>query len=137
MEALMTELYSIRQKQGRGVTLSDLLRSLVEASPDFEGAVLVSEEGLVMATAWPQEGPDDSDVGAVATRAFELSDRAVGSLDRGNLERLILLGSEGNMIITQAGPSALCVVLLKPSAKIGIASFEAARISAQIAQVLS
>ena len=119
------------------MALADLLRGLVDASPDFEGVVVVSDEGLVMATAWPQEGLDDSDVGAVATRAFELSSRATESLERGDLERLILLGAQGNVIITRAGPSALCVVLLKPSAKIGIASFEAARISEQIAQVLS
>lgn len=127
---------SIRQRQGRGATLTDLLGSLIDASPDFEGAVLVSDEGLVMAAAWPQEGLDDSDVGAVATRAFELSGQATESLDRGELERLILLGSNGNMIIMRAGPSALCVVLLKPNAKIGIASFEASRISEQVAQVL-
>lgn len=132
----MTALYSIRQRQGRGVALADLLRELVEASPDFEGAVLVSSEGLVMAAAWPVEGQDDSDVGAVATRAFELSGRATESLERGELQRLILLGSKGNMIITRAGPDALCVVLLKPNAKIGIASFEAARISEQIVRVL-
>lgn len=133
----MAELQSIRQRQGRGVALADLLHGLVDASPDFEGVVLVSDEGLVMAAAWPQEGLDDSDVGAVATRAFELSSQATESLDRGGLERLILLGARGNMIITRAGPSALCVVLLKPSAKLGIASFEAARISDQVARVLS
>ena len=132
----MVQGHSIRQKQGRGVALADLLSGLIDASPDFEGAVLVSDEGLVMAAAWPQEELDDSDVGAVATRAFELSGEATEYLERGDLERLILLGSKGNMIIMRAGPSALCVVLLKPSAKIGIASFEAARISEQIARVL-
>jgi predicted regulator of Ras-like GTPase activity (Roadblock/LC7/MglB family) len=129
-------MFSIRQRQGRGVVLTDLLQELVQASSDFEGAVLVNEEGLVMAAAWPLEGQDDSDVGAMATRAFELSDRATESLDRGDLERLILLGSKGNMIITRATPQALCVVLLRPDAKIGIASFEAARVSQRIAQVL-
>ena len=127
---------SVRHRQGRGAALTELLGSLIEGSADFEGAVLVSDEGLVMAAAWPQEELDDSDVGAVATRAFELSDQATGSLERGDLERLILLGSEGNMIIMRAGPSALCVVMLKPNAKIGIASFEAGRISKQMAEVL-
>jgi len=74
--------------------------------------------------------------GAIATRAFELSDRATGMLDRGDLERLVMLGSEGNMVITRAGQHALCVVLLRPNAKVGIASFEATRISDQIAGVL-
>ena len=129
-------MYSSREEQGRGVALADLLQSLVQASSDFEGAVLVNKEGLVMAAAWPLEGQDDSDVGAVAMRAFELSDQATESLERGDLKRLILLGSEGNVIITEAGPHALCVVLLKPEAKIGVASFEAARVSEQIAQVL-
>jgi len=124
------------KRQGRGVALNDLLHSLVEASPDFEGAVLVGLDGLVMAAAWPIEGQSDWDVGAVATRAFELSNRATETLDRGDLERLIMLGSEGNMVITRAGLHARCVVLLRPEAKIGVASFEASRISDQIARVL-
>lgn len=139
----------VRQKQGRGVVLSDLLRKLVDGSPDFEGAVVVDLEGLVMAAHSAYDprsedasaeliaGLDDFDAGAVATRAFELSDQATEALEQGDLERLILLGSEGNVIITQAGPHALCVVLLKPQAKIGIASFEAARVSQKIAEVLA
>jgi predicted regulator of Ras-like GTPase activity (Roadblock/LC7/MglB family) len=124
------------KRLGRGVALNDLLRSLVEASPDFEGAVLVGNDGLVMAAAWPIEGQSDLDVGAVATRAFELSNRATETLDRGDLSRLIMLGSKGNMAITRAGLHALCVVLLKPEAKVGIASFEASRISDEMARVL-
>jgi predicted regulator of Ras-like GTPase activity (Roadblock/LC7/MglB family) len=125
------------RRQGRGVALNDLLKALVQASPDFEGAVLVGNDGLVMAAAWPIEGQSDLDVGAVATRAFELSNRATETLDRGDLSRLIMLGSKGNMVITRAGPHALCVVLLKPEAKIGIASFEASRISDEISGVLA
>jgi len=125
------------KRQGRGLALADLLHQLVHASPDFEGAVLVSMDGLVMAADWPLEGQDDSDVGAVATRAFELSGEATQTLERGHLDKLILLGAQGNMVITRAGPHALCVVLLKPQAKIGIASFEAERISQQVAQVLA
>ena len=132
---------SIRRKQGRGVILANLLHQLVRASPDFEGAVLVSTDGLVMAADWPTEDQDHSgdpsaDVGAVATRAFELSSQATEALERGDLSRLILLGSKGNMVITRAGHLALCVVLLKPQAKIGIASFEAERISRQIAEIV-
>jgi len=125
------------RRQRRGVVLAEMLHQLVQASPDFEGAVLVNRDGLVMAAEGFLENLDDSDVGAIATRAFALSDETTGVLRRGNLSKLILLGSEGNMVITQAGPEALCVVLLKPHAKIGIASFEAERISQQIAQVLS
>lgn len=124
------------RRQGRGVALNELLGALVDASPDFEGAVVVGLDGLLMAADWPIEGQSDLDVGAVATRAFELSNRATETLDRGDLSRLIMLGSKGNMVITRAGPHALCVVLLKPSAKVGIASFEASRISAEIARVL-
>ena len=139
----------VRQKQGRGVVLADLLRRLVDGSPDFEGAVVVDLDGLVMAahSAYDPKseggsaeliaGLDDFDAGAVATRAFELSDQATGALEQGDLERLILLGSDGNVIISRAGPHALCVVLLKPQAKLGIASFESARVSQKIAEVLA
>jgi predicted regulator of Ras-like GTPase activity (Roadblock/LC7/MglB family) len=130
-------------REGRGSALTELMEKLVEASPDFEGAVLVSREGLVVAAAWSSGSQvehlnprDDSDIGAVAVRAFDQSDEATDALDRGALQRMILMGARGNMVITQAGPDALCVVLLKPEAKMGVASFEAARISGQVAQVL-
>jgi predicted regulator of Ras-like GTPase activity (Roadblock/LC7/MglB family) len=124
------------KRQGRSQTLNELLTSLVDASPDFEGAVLVGLDGLVLAAAWPIEEQSDLDVGAVATRAFEGSDRATETLNRGNLQRIIMVGAEGNMVITRVGEVALCVVLLKPGAKLGIASFEASRISDALAQAL-
>lgn len=124
------------RRQGRGVALDELLSALVQASPDFEGAVVVGMDGLVMAADWPIEGQSDLDVGAVATRAYELSNQATETLDRGDLIRLIMLGTKGNMVITRAGPHALCVVLLRPDAKVGIASFETTRISTEVARVL-
>ena len=131
------------QGYGRGKALGDLLEGLIRASPDFEGALVVSLEGLVFATAWSSDDPaerpqglDDSDIGAVACRAFSQSEQATGLLERGDLDRLILAGSHGDMIITRAGENSLCVALLRPEAKLGVASFEAKRISREVAQVL-
>jgi predicted regulator of Ras-like GTPase activity (Roadblock/LC7/MglB family) len=129
--------------RGRGYVLDDLLGGLIRASSDFEGALVVSLDGLVYATAWSSDDQtqrfralDDSDIGAVACRAFSQSEHATSLLDRGDLDRLILAGSHGNMIITRAGEDSLCVALLKPEAKLGVASFEAKRISRAVAQVL-
>jgi predicted regulator of Ras-like GTPase activity (Roadblock/LC7/MglB family) len=120
-----------------------LLGALVHASADLEGAVLVSRDGLVIATAWSSEeqelelqGLNDSDVGAVACRAFEQSGQATDLLEQGELDRMILASSRGNVIITRAGQDALCVVLLHPEAKLGVASAQAMRISRQIAALL-
>lgn len=124
------------RRQSRAAKLSALLQHLLEASDDFEGVVLVSMDGLVMAAEGTLENLDDSDVGAVATRAFSLSGETTRMLARGDLSKVILHGVDGNMVITQAGQHALCVALLKPTAKIGIASFEAERISQQIAAEL-
>jgi predicted regulator of Ras-like GTPase activity (Roadblock/LC7/MglB family) len=115
----------------------------VHASADLEGAVLVSRAGLVIATAWSSEEQElalqalnDTDIGAVACRAFEQSGQATAMLEQGELDRMILASSRGNVIITQAGQDALCVVLLHPDAKLGVAAVEAARISQQIAGLL-
>jgi predicted regulator of Ras-like GTPase activity (Roadblock/LC7/MglB family) len=123
--------------------LDELLSRLIEASADFEGALVVSLDGLVFATAWASDSPperaqvlDESDIGAVACRAFSQSAEATSLLERGDLDRLILVGSQGNMIITRAGEDSLCVALLKPEAKLGVASFEAKRISREVARVL-
>jgi predicted regulator of Ras-like GTPase activity (Roadblock/LC7/MglB family) len=129
--------------RGRGQVLDDLLGGLIRASSDFEGALVVSLDGLVFATAWASEDLaaqvrvlDDSDIGAVACRAFSQSDQATALLERGDLDRLIVAGSLGNMIITRAGEDSLCVALLRPEAKLGVASFEAKRIGQEVAKVL-
>ena len=131
------------QGYGRGKALDDLLGGLIRASSDFEGALIVSLDALVFSTAWASDDPaervsglDESDIGAVACRAFSQSEQATELLERGSLDRLIIAGSQGNMIITRAGENSLCVTLLKPEAKLGVASFEAKRISAEVAKVL-
>ncbi len=124
------------RRQGRSAAMDELLGSMVEASNDFEGAVVVGHDGLLMAAAGPDEGQSDLDVGAVAARAFALSGQAGEMLQRGDLERLILLGTCGNLVIARAGPHALCVALLKPQAKIGLASYEAVRIGQAVARLL-
>ena len=139
----MPERRSSQGVQGRGEALEGLLGTLVHASADLEGAVLVSRDGLVIATAWSSQeqalelqGLNDSDIGAVACRAFEQSGQATEILEQGELDRMILASSRGNVIITQAGVDALCVVLLHPDAKLGVASAEAVRISQRIADLL-
>ena len=124
------------RRQGRSAAMDGLLGSMVKASSDFEGAVVVGHDGLLMAAAWPDQGQSDLDVGAVAARAFALSAHAGEMLERGDLERLILLGSHGNLVIARAGRHALCVAMLKPQAKIGVASFEAVRIGRAVAGLL-
>jgi predicted regulator of Ras-like GTPase activity (Roadblock/LC7/MglB family) len=131
------------QSYGRGKALDELLGGLIRASPDFEGALIVSLDGLVFATAWASgrqpehvQALDESDIGAVACRAFSQSAQATSLLERGDLDRLILAGSLGNMIITRAGADSLCVALLTQEAKLGVASFEAKRISREVARVL-
>ena len=142
-QSRLPERGSLRGDQGRGQVLAELLGRLVHASADLAGAVLVSRDGLVIATAWSSEeqaqalqGLDDSDIGAVACRAFEQSGRAIARLEQGELDRMILSSSHGNVIITRSGEDALCVVLLHPEAKLGVASFEAVRISQQLAGLL-
>lgn len=116
--------------------MDELLGAMVAASSDFEGALVVGHDGLLMAAAWPNPGQSDLDVGAVAARAFALSAQAGEMLERGDLERLILLGSDGNLVIARAGRHALCVAMLKPQAKVGVASLEAARIGRAVAKLL-
>jgi predicted regulator of Ras-like GTPase activity (Roadblock/LC7/MglB family) len=91
---------------------------------------------LLLAAAWPDQGQSDLDVGAVAARAFAMSVQTGEMLRRGELERLILLGSEGNVVIARAGQHALCVAMLRTQAKIGVASLEAVRIGRAVADLL-
>lgn len=102
----------------------------------FQGLVAVSRDGVVLASALPV-GMDSIRAGAVAAGLLNLAGRSVGQLGRGELQQTLIQGSQGNLIITQAGSQAVLLALSAPELNLGMAFLEARESAQSLAQILN
>ncbi len=116
--------------------LAQTLRNLIDTSGDISGVAVVSRDGLIMAADLPS-GIDQARVGAVAAAILSLSGRSVGQLQRGDLAQTTIQGSEGYIIISQAGPNAVLVALTGQGVNLGMVFLEVRECASAVADVLS
>ncbi len=112
--------------------------------PGVEGSVLVSIEGLVMAAYPPvPEGKIDTDnptsspqVAAMSAALIALGAQTLKRLAQGEMDRLLVEGETGGIIIVPSGTEAALAVTTRRNAKLGIVFHEVRRCSRQIATIL-
>jgi len=122
--------------------LEDILRRLHKSVAGLHGTVVVSIEGFVVA-AYSGEGrsrtsnPVDSpQIAAMAAAIIALGERVLGRLARGELDRILLDGSEGGIIVVPAGPEAALAAMVNKDAKLGLVMYELRRSSREVHRVL-
>lgn len=94
------------------------LRTLRSTHQAIEGCAFLTSDGRVVASAL---GPDtDADrFGAMCAALIALATRAAREAARGELQQLILEGSEGPMLVTSAGPHGVLSVSARPECPLG------------------
>jgi len=105
------------------------------AQTSFLGLAAVSRDGVVLAADLPGS-MDVARVGAIAAGLLSLSGRSVGQLGRGELMQTLIQGTQGNLIITQAGPQAALRALSPVEMNLGMAFLEARESAAALAKVI-
>jgi hypothetical protein len=122
--------------------LEDILRRLHKSIDGLQGTVVVSTEGFVVA-AYSGEGrartsnPIDSpQIAAMAAAIIALGERVLGRLARGELDRILLDGTEGGIIVVSAGPEAALAAMVNKDAKLGLVMYELRRSSREVHKVL-
>jgi predicted regulator of Ras-like GTPase activity (Roadblock/LC7/MglB family) len=122
--------------------IDETLRRLHIAVEGIKASVVVNRDGLLVASYPPG---DDSDplanptsspqVAAMAATLIGLAERTLGRLEQGELERLLMEGEEGVMVVYPAGRATLAVLVDKEQ-KLGPVLYAAARTSKDVANVL-
>lgn len=95
-----------------------ILKQLRESWPGIEAAVILSIEGLLV-EAYPSDDSEDShvnptsspQVAAMASVMAGLSRRTLDRLAQGDLERLLVQGEEGVLLIYPCGRNFLAVLV--------------------------
>ena len=112
--------------------LTQLLKSLSGSTPDIEASALIDNDGLMIASALPQDVEDDS-VAAMSSALLGLGERIAEELSRGDLELVMLRGDDGYVVLTRCGPDAVLTVMARKGAKLGLIFLDVNRTAKQLA----
>jgi predicted regulator of Ras-like GTPase activity (Roadblock/LC7/MglB family) len=102
------------------------LRQMQAVSPEIEASAVVSVDGLIIASALPNEVEEDR-VSAMSAAMLSLGERISAELGRGRLEQVYIKGGEGFVILTSIGSEAVLTALAGQHAKLGLIFLEMRR----------
>ena len=117
-------------------TLNAMLADFQSSSGDVEACAVASEDGLIIASALPQ-GLEESRIGAMSATMLSMGTRTASELGRGAMDQVLIKGDNGFVVLTQAGPHAVLVAIVRKDAKLGLIFYDLDRTAAAIGEVLS
>ncbi|MFO0664216.1 MAG: roadblock/LC7 domain-containing protein [Polyangiaceae bacterium] len=115
--------------------LNRILRGLQSASPDVEASALISEDGLMIASALPQH-IDETRVAGMSATLSSLGSRAANELERGDVEEVLVRGKNGYAVMMAASQGTLLLCLTSKAAKLGLIFLDMRRAVDDIRKVL-
>ena len=129
-------------REYRSEILERTLRTLHTAVPGIIASVIVNIDGLLV-SAYPPGNDDDytenptssPQVAAMAATLMGLAERTSGRLAQGELERLLMEGEEGVMIVYPAGRATLAV-LVEKDVKMGMVLYATSRARNDVMKIL-
>lgn len=126
----------------RSVSLERIMKTLHTAVDGVKAAVIVNVDGLLVAAYPPgnednpHENPTSSpQVAAMSATLIGLAERTLGRLAQGELERLLMEGEQGVMVVFPAGRASLAV-LVEKGARLSHVLFAAKKAAAEVAEIL-
>jgi predicted regulator of Ras-like GTPase activity (Roadblock/LC7/MglB family) len=121
--------------KSRGEALKSVLKDLEAATPDVEGSVVVSADGLTMASALPADVDEDR-VAAMAAALLALGERSSSELGRGKLEQVFVKGENGYIMLMEAGHDAVLGALCREDAKLGMIFLDMRRAAKEVGEII-
>lgn len=110
--------------------LQNALANLCDSLDGVRAAVIVSIEGFVVASHPPGDesftedgSANSSQVAAMAATLVALAERTLSRLAQGEIERMLVEGRNGVMIVIPVSDNAAIAVLLEKGAKLGVALY--------------
>jgi predicted regulator of Ras-like GTPase activity (Roadblock/LC7/MglB family) len=113
----------------------DELRELQHNSPDVEGAVIVSVDGLPVASLLPP-GIEEERVAAMSAAMQSLGDRIANELGRGYLNQVYIRGENGYAILMEVGEEAVLTALARQDAKLGLVFLDMRRCAEELQRIV-
>lgn len=129
-------------RQFRSEALEDELKKLHSMVEGIKATVIVNIDGLLVAAypagneENPHENPTSSpQVAAMSATLIGLAEKTLKRLEQGKLERLLMEGEDGTMVVYPAGRAAVAVLVSK-IAHMGYVLFATNKAAAEIERIL-
>mgnify|MGYP001200959556 CR=1 FL=1 len=105
-----------------------------QSSPDIEASAVVSLDGLIMASALPENLSEDR-ISAMSAAMLSLGEQINKEMGRGALEQLYTKG-DGYVVLLAVGSEAVLTALVKPEAKLGLLIHELRKTADDLERIL-
>ena len=107
---------------------------LLGTIPEVTSVLILSTEGLPIASVLPQ-GIDETRIAAMTAALFSLSEMAIIEMNKGSFDQLYIKGSNGYLLVMQAGPNAVLTVSTTKEVRLGLILLDCRRTCEKIAQM--
>jgi uncharacterized protein len=121
--------------KSRSQLMGERLKDLQARSADIEGSIVVSLDGLCIASGLPQDMEEDR-VSAMSAAMLSLGERISQELGRGELDQIYIKGTGGFVLLRSVGEDAVLTALAYRKSKIGLLLFEIRRACEALSQLI-
>ncbi len=125
----------ITKQKNNSELLIDVLDTLVNHNADILSALVVSDDGLTVASGIPHK--DDDNIGLIASDLVDMASDFSQKLEQGHLNRVMIEGEQRTTIIFKAGKRTVLAVLLTADAKLGLLIQSMRRAAQQISEIFN
>jgi predicted regulator of Ras-like GTPase activity (Roadblock/LC7/MglB family) len=116
--------------------LETVLKDLETTAGDIEGSAVVRSDGLVIAFAMPRN-TDESLVAAMSAALLNIGTRTSKELARGDLDKVIVSGNKGDVVLMGAGHESILSTITKPGSNLGLILVEMKKTSGRLASLIT
>ena len=116
--------------------LESILKELESADGDIEGSALVRSDGLIVAFAMPRT-TDETLVAAMSAALLNIGTRTAKELARGDLEKVIVSGTKGDVVLMGSGSDSILSATTRPGSNLGLVLVEMKRTTSRLSHLVS
>ncbi len=121
------------QTRDNSQLLREILSELVTHNPNVICALVVSDDGLNVASGIPQQ--DDDDIALVASDLIDMAKNFSGRLEQGRMHRILLEGEQRTTVVMNAGKRTILVVSVPADEKLGLVTLAMRRAADKITAI--
>ena len=117
-------------------SIVSILEESKERIKEIDGLLLVTRDGLPIASTTLADTTDEDRMSAMAAAALNLAERVVEELVKGELKEMVIKGTEGLIIVIQVGDEAVLTATTSSDAKLGLILLELKRSAKTVVDLL-
>ncbi|MFW9876450.1 MAG: roadblock/LC7 domain-containing protein [Candidatus Thorarchaeota archaeon] len=115
--------------------LDSIVEKLIDTVPEIKAATVVSVEGELLASDFPQD-VEETTIAVMTAALLSLAESAITMIKSGEFEQLLIQGKDGYLLVLPAGSNAVLSVSTTRDVKLGLIYLECMKVSEQIAKLI-